>query len=83
MSHREYRARLAWIEENLSDPERSDYYLMQIAQEIRRALSKHPNRIKLEDLKIKFRSKRDLVKDSMSKSKQAWMSVFSMLNRKK
>lgn len=83
MSHREYLTRLAWIEENLNDPEKNEFYLMQIASEVRRVLSKNPNKIKLEDFKIKFASKVTEVQDRMQKSKQAWMAALSMLNRKK
>lgn len=36
------------------EPNRTDHYLMQIAMEVRRVLSKHPGRIKLSHFKLKF-----------------------------
>lgn len=35
-----------------AEPNRSDYYLMQIAMEVRRVLSRNPNRIKLKHFKL-------------------------------
>ena len=83
MSHREYLTRMAWLEENLNDPERSDFYLMQIAQEVRRVLSKKPNKIKLKDFRIKFTPKVENVTSAMQKSKQVWMAALASLSRKK
>lgn len=40
-----------------AEPSRSDYYAMQIAMEVRRVLSKHPNQIKLSHFKLKFEDK--------------------------
>lgn len=40
-----------------SEPSRSDYYAMQIAMEVRRVLSKHPNRIKLKHFKLQTDTK--------------------------
>lgn len=55
MSNREYNVRLAWLDRQMNEPSRSDFYLMQIAQEVRRVLSKKPETILLEDhFKIKF-----------------------------
>ncbi len=54
MTDREYRIRLAWLEMQWNRPTRSDNYLMQICQEIRRVLSKKPNGIKLAHFKLTF-----------------------------
>jgi len=43
-----------WINQQYDVPNRSDYYLMQIAQQVARVLSKEPKRIKLSDFKLKF-----------------------------
>lgn len=81
MSHREYLTRLAWIEENWNDPDRSDYYLMQIAQEIRKVMSKKPKNIKLDHLKIKFGMKEDLQKKQADRSKQIWLQALNQLRK--
>lgn len=55
-THREYRTRSAWLDEQWNQPSRSDQYLMQIAMEVRRVLSKKPNVIQLDHFKLKFQS---------------------------
>ncbi|MHC4687246.1 MAG: hypothetical protein ACYTEW_23490, partial [Planctomycetota bacterium] len=42
------------MDEQWNRPSRSDQYLMQIAQEVRRVLSKDPEAIKLDHFKIRF-----------------------------
>lgn len=53
-THREYRTRLAWLDEQWNQPSRNDQYLMQIAMEVRRVLSKKPNAIELDHFKLEF-----------------------------
>lgn len=45
------------MEEDLYSNHKQDYYLAQIACEIRRVLAKKPNTIKLESFLLKFRNK--------------------------
>lgn len=54
MSHREFITRFQWLENEENNPNRTDYYLMQIAAEMRRSWIKNKNGIKLEKFKIKF-----------------------------
>ena len=56
-THREYLTRLAWIGEEWNRPSREDVYRMQIAAEVRRANAKDPNRVDLEDFKLKFKER--------------------------
>lgn len=53
ITQREFEARLAWINEDLGSPSRSDWYAMQIAAEIRKTRAKSPNRVSLSDMKLK------------------------------
>lgn len=61
-SHREYRTRLAWLDEQWNRPDRTDHYLMQVAAEVRRVLyllqvfgsKQQPHRVELNDCKLKF-----------------------------
>lgn len=45
---------LAWLGMQWERPDRHDYYLMQIATEIKRVLSRKPEKIKLQDAKLKW-----------------------------
>ena len=53
-SHREYELRLAWMLEQNNRPSRTDFYLMQIAAEVRRVLHKQPNTVRAQDFELKF-----------------------------
>jgi len=80
MSHREYMTRMAWIQKELNTPDRTDFYLMQVAQEVRRVLHKKPNTVTLDQFKIKFslQTARSAETDKQQKiawSKHRWMSA--------
>lgn len=45
---------LAYFDALLDRPDRTDSYLMQIACEVRRVLSKKPGEIKLKDFRLRF-----------------------------
>lgn len=53
-THREYRTWSRWLELEWDKPSRSDWFLMQIAAEIRRVLSKKPKLIQLKHFFLKF-----------------------------
>jgi hypothetical protein len=55
VTHREYRLWTAWFNRQWDRPSRSDYYLMQIATEVRRVLSTKPQTIKMEHARLRFR----------------------------
>lgn len=66
---------------------RGDYYLAQIAAEVRRGNVKHPAKVKIEDLVIKFKTRvagkrvdPDEVQRRTAQSKAAW---FGITNAKK
>lgn len=54
---------------------KEDYYLAQIAAEIRRANVKNPNTIKIKDFLIKYRSASE---EKTAKSKSAWAKALRM-----
>lgn len=79
MTNREYRVRLAWLEQEIEQPNPSDYYLMQIAQEVRRVLSKKPNQIKLKHFRLKFDKETVENKEAKARqSKNTWMSILGV-----
>lgn len=60
MTHRQYLAWLHWLRsyevEQLNQPGRTEYYLMQIAHEVARSNERYskPNQIKMDQFKLKF-----------------------------
>ena len=65
--------------------EKEDYYLAQIAAEMRRTFAKHPRRIKLKDFILQFKRKKEKKKKKMSvkertKEMKAWWGA--VLSRK-
>lgn len=75
-TYREYQMWMAYFEEEWKEPTLSDYYLMQIAQEVRRVLSKNPNNVKLEDFQIKFQDKESEPKKyDPDLSRAVWTSI--------
>jgi len=53
-THREYLLWMSYLYEELNTTSKNDLYLMQIAQEVRRVLSKKPSKIVLDDFQIRF-----------------------------
>ena len=79
MSHREYLTRLAWLDSQWNKPDRSDYYAMQIASEVRRWTSKNPNKVTIEQMKLPFQTQigkeqreEELAQLKMENSKAVW-----------
>ncbi len=81
-THREYLTWLAYIEEEWKEPNRTDFYLMQISQEMRRTVSKNPNRIKLEHFRLKFGTKQEKQRMDMEQSKSFWKQVLGIAKKK-
>lgn len=48
-----------WYENQLNRPDRTDYYLMQIALEVKRVLSTKPGMFKLQHFELDFASKEE------------------------
>ena len=62
---------------------REDYYLAQIATEIRRTIVKNPRTVKVKDFIIKFlrKDEKSLQKDAEEKTKQSkafWLGAFGI-----
>ena len=57
-THREYVARLAWIDAQWEQPSLTDYYLMRVAQRVQQVLAKNPGQIGLEHQQVKFERKK-------------------------
>jgi hypothetical protein len=82
MTQREYEARLAWLEEEQSRPSQTDWYLMQVAMQIKRGYVKDPNSVKLEDMRlVKAKPEKPVTKaEAVARAKSRW---FGMLGVKK
>jgi len=82
-----------WIayldDEELNGFHREDYYLANIAAEVRRSFVKDPAKIKMESFLIKFKKGAKLKRPKKTKeekireSKAFWMSLAGMPKRKK
>jgi hypothetical protein len=76
MSYREYLTRLAWLEEQWNRPNLTQFYLMQIAMEIRSIFSKRSLRMK--DFLIEFVSTAPKPKPTKKEKKGLIASAKSM-----
>lgn len=91
VTHREHRLWVEWLSEQWNEPERSDWYLMQIAAEIRQfryGFSKHPQAVKLKDMKLPFKTKmevaaaeqnKELSEREMQRIETAWMARLGLI----
>lgn len=77
-THRQYRTRLEWMDEQWNHPTLNEYYLMQIAAEVRRVLAKHPNEIQSDHFKIKFKRAVAKSQEQAEKDKQAKITANKM-----
>lgn len=73
-----------YLEEEVNHFHREDYFMAQVALEVRRVLAKNPNKYKLKDFLIKFRSdkpepQRPLTeeekKQRVAKSMAYWLGI--------
>jgi hypothetical protein len=82
VTHRQFLAWMSWMEEQWDMPTRTDYYLMQIDNSVKRVLSKRPSAIKLEHSKLVFREKKKEVpltkEQAASISKAKWVGMMTM-----
>lgn len=58
LTHRQFLMWNHWYHNDFNNPSRTDFYLMQIAQEIVRGRVKHPRSVKLESFKLEFKTKK-------------------------
>jgi len=88
VTHREYRLWMVWLEQDQDRTTPDQYYLMQIAQEVRRVLSRNKKSIKLRDFRIRFTRKKTKPKTQRDKdeatklSRARWFSFLGMKGSK-
>lgn len=75
MTHRQFVVWQLWLSEQWNEPDRSDYYMMQIAHIVASIVSK--KKVKFEQFRLKFRSGvgRKVRTDART-SKAIWLSAF-------
>ena len=54
LSYRQYLVMLVWLRERWNKPDRTDHYLMRIAQRIQQVLMDDPNKVSIDHQKIDF-----------------------------
>lgn len=54
MTHRQFSMWQVWLEGEWHRPNRSDYYAMRTALEVRRVLMSNPNLVQIKDMKVRF-----------------------------
>jgi len=79
-THREYLLWTSWLDAEWEKPSRSDNYLMQIAMEVARVLSKKPKLFRLEQFKLTWQKEKPkqskLTKKEAAKiSKARWFGM--------
>lgn len=57
---------MAYLERDANAFHRQDYYLAQIALEVRRIFAKHPNKMNLDDFILKFEQERKKIEKQTS-----------------
>lgn len=68
----------AYFEHKAKERTATHYYLALIAAEVRRTRAKHPRRVRLQDMLLKFSSPREGRRKSPVDSKTAWMAALGM-----
>lgn len=78
-THRQYQGWLAWLAQQWNEPDRHDWYAMQIACEVRRVLSQKPGQHQPDQLKIKFEERKPLSEEDKRRHaenvKAAWIGM--------
>jgi len=81
MSSSEFIIWAEFLKQDFNHPDRHDYYLAQIAMEVRRGSMncRHPNKVKFEDLLMKFEiDKKDepkTLEEADERSKKFWFAL--------
>lgn len=87
-TNRQFKSWMYYLDSLWNSPDLVCHYLMQIACEVRRVLSKNPNAVKDEHFKLKFTredEKQEIPPEvRMQQSKAAWFAAaVNPFNRKK
>lgn len=69
LTHRQFICWSYWLAQQWQTPTRDNFYQMQIASEIRRTVSKTPNKVNTNTFKIKFEPEKKTI-DEETKKKQ-------------
>jgi len=70
-----------FLAQEFNHPDRHDYYLAQVAAEVRRGSMncKHPNKVRLKDMLLKFENKEkktETLKEADARAKKFWLSFI-------
>jgi hypothetical protein len=83
MTHRQYLAWQAWLDEEWERPNRTDQYLMQVALEVVRGRMKNPRKAELQNFRLTFKGKKTLKRPKLTKeqvtiySKARWLGMMT------
>lgn len=80
ITDREFKARMAWLADEIERPSRADWYAMQIAMEVKRSRVKHPNLVTLKEMVLeREQPKSPLTKEeATTKSKSFWYGMVGI-----
>lgn len=80
MTHRQFVAFERWLADERDEPTPEQFYLMQVACEVRRGYAKHPRQVKMKDFRLRFGRPKPVghTKESVELSKQVWLQRMSM-----
>ena len=67
MTHRQFQAWTAWLRMQWNEPDRGDWYAMQVAAEVRAVLGKRPD---IKSLKLPFQLGQQSMTDAEAKKKR-------------
>lgn len=85
----EFNMWMIYLEEEINGFHREDYYLAQIAAEIRKGQVKNPKKVKVKDMILQFSIGRKQKKtpmdkeESINRSKAFWFGGLGFLGKKK
>lgn len=81
-SERQLSLWLAWMDLQWNRPDRTDHYLMMVACEIRRVLSKNPAAIKSGDFELRFESRKSkpalTIEQATQYSQARWFALLDV-----
>ena len=78
---------MEYLDQQMKTHQKMDYYLAQIAMEVRRTIMKHPGRTKIKEFLLKFTSQgvspsppktEDELEQRMNKSKSFWRALIGL-----
>lgn len=66
MTHRQFLAWQAWLEGEWNRPDRTDHYLMLVATRVLQAVAKDPEKVTLDQQRIRFGRRREAGRPRMT-----------------